>query len=106
MVSIRDLPDDYYEYDGENYCIRGKSTGKLYTLGDRVEVEIDESRLAEAAGLQVRVGVQGAEHRAQGTGHRAQGTGHECTEHRARGTGLETQAQGTGAQGTGHRAQR
>nr|MBP7039260.1 ribonuclease R [Bacteroidales bacterium] len=28
MVSIRDLHDDYYEYDEENYCIRGKSTGK------------------------------------------------------------------------------
>ena len=40
MVSVRDLSDDYYEYDEENYCIRGKSTGKLYTLGDRVKIEV------------------------------------------------------------------
>jgi ribonuclease R len=40
MVSIRDLADDFYEYDEENYCIRGRSTGKLYTLGDRVKVEV------------------------------------------------------------------
>jgi ribonuclease R len=40
MVSVRDLADDFYEYDEENYCIRGRSTGKLYTLGDRVKVEV------------------------------------------------------------------
>lgn len=45
MVSIRDLHDDYYEYDEENYCIRGKSTGKLYTLGDRVKVEVVKADL-------------------------------------------------------------
>ncbi len=45
MVSVRDLNDDYYEYDEENYCIRGKSTGKLYTLGDRVKVEVVKADL-------------------------------------------------------------
>jgi len=40
MVNVRDLADDFYEYDEENYCIRGRSTGKLYTLGDRVKVEV------------------------------------------------------------------
>ena len=40
MVSIRELDDDYYEYDEENYCIKGRSTGKTYTLGDRVSVEV------------------------------------------------------------------
>jgi ribonuclease R len=40
MVSVRDLTDDYYEYDEENYCIKGRITGKLYTLGDRVKVEV------------------------------------------------------------------
>jgi ribonuclease R len=40
MVSVRDLADDFYEYDEENYCIRGRTTGKLYTLGDRVKVEV------------------------------------------------------------------
>jgi ribonuclease R len=40
MVSVRDLADDFYEYDEENYCLRGRTTGKLYTLGDRVKVEV------------------------------------------------------------------
>ncbi|MFZ0281894.1 MAG: ribonuclease R [Bacteroidales bacterium] len=40
MVSVRELDDDYYEYDEENYCIKGRSTGKLYTLGDTVKVEV------------------------------------------------------------------
>ena len=40
MVSIRELGDDFYEYDEENYCIRGRLNGKKYTLGDRVKVEV------------------------------------------------------------------
>ena len=40
MVSVRDLADDFYEYDEENYCLRGRTTGKLYTLGDRVKIEV------------------------------------------------------------------
>jgi ribonuclease R len=45
MVSVKDLDDDYYEYDEENYCLRGRSTGKLYTLGDRVKVEVVKADL-------------------------------------------------------------
>lgn len=40
MVSIRDLTGDFYEYEEENYCIRGRMTGKTYTLGDRVKIEV------------------------------------------------------------------
>ena len=45
MIHIRELADDYYEYDEENYCIRGRSTGKLYTLGDRVNIEVVKADL-------------------------------------------------------------
>ncbi len=45
MVSVRDLEDDFYEYDEENYCLRGRTTGKLYTLGDRVKVEVVKADL-------------------------------------------------------------
>ena len=45
MVSVRDLGDDYYEYDEENYCLRGRSRGKVYTLGDRVKVEVVKADL-------------------------------------------------------------
>jgi ribonuclease R len=40
MIHIRELADDFYEYDEENYCLKGRSTGKIYTLGDRVNVEV------------------------------------------------------------------
>lgn len=45
MIHIRELGDDYYEYDLENYCIRGRSTGKEYMLGDRVKVEVVKADL-------------------------------------------------------------
>ncbi len=40
MISIRELDDDFYEYDEDNYCIFGRSGGKVYTLGDRVTIEV------------------------------------------------------------------
>jgi ribonuclease R len=45
MVSVRDLGDDFYEYDDENYCLRGRMNGKVYTLGDRVKVEVVKADL-------------------------------------------------------------
>lgn len=32
MVSLRDLTDDYYTFDEENYCLRGERTGRIFTL--------------------------------------------------------------------------
>lgn len=45
MIHIRELADDFYEYDEENYCIRGRHTGKEYMLGDRVNVEVMKADL-------------------------------------------------------------
>ncbi|MFO7574243.1 MAG: ribonuclease R [Bacteroidales bacterium] len=45
MIHIRELGDDFYEYDEENYCVRGRSSGKEYTLGDRVMVEVVKADL-------------------------------------------------------------
>jgi len=45
MIHIRELADDFYEYDEENYCIKGRSTGKIYTLGDRVNIEVVKADL-------------------------------------------------------------
>jgi ribonuclease R len=45
MVSVRELDDDFYEYDEENYCLRGRTTGKTYTLGDKVNVEVVKADL-------------------------------------------------------------
>jgi ribonuclease R len=45
MIHIRELTGDFYEYDEENYCIKGRSTGKIYTLGDRVNIEVVKADL-------------------------------------------------------------
>jgi ribonuclease R len=45
MIHIRELADDFYEYDEENYCIKGRSTGKIYTLGDKVNIEVVKADL-------------------------------------------------------------
>ncbi len=45
MIHIRDLVDDFYEYDEENYCLKGRSSGKVFTLGDRVNIEVVKADL-------------------------------------------------------------
>ena len=38
MIPMRGLEGDFYEYDEDNYCIRGRRTGKKYQMGDPVEL--------------------------------------------------------------------
>ena len=45
MIHIRELADDFYEYDEDNYCIKGRHTGKEYMLGDRVNIEVVKADL-------------------------------------------------------------
>ncbi len=47
MVPMRELLDDFYEYDEDNFCITGRHTGKRYQLGDPVNVEILRTNLAK-----------------------------------------------------------
>ena len=47
MVSIRDLSDDMYSFDDRNYCLRGRYTGKEFTLGDKVSVKIARADLVK-----------------------------------------------------------
>jgi len=47
MVHIRELEDDFYEYDEENYCIRGRHSGKEFVLGDPVTVEVVKADLVK-----------------------------------------------------------
>jgi len=47
MVHIRELDDDFYEYDVENYCMRGRHSGKEYTLGNTVMVEVAKADLVK-----------------------------------------------------------
>ena len=40
LVPMRDLDDDYYEFDEKNYCVTGRSTHKVYRLGDPIRIQI------------------------------------------------------------------
>jgi ribonuclease R len=45
MIAIRELQDDFFEYDEENYCIRGRRSGKVFMLGDKIRVEVAKADL-------------------------------------------------------------
>jgi ribonuclease R len=46
MVSIRELEDDFYEFDEDNYCIVGRYHRKIYQLGDSVKIRVASANLA------------------------------------------------------------
>ncbi|MBQ8673865.1 MAG: ribonuclease R [Bacteroides sp.] len=45
MVPIRDLDDDYYEFDEKNYCLRGRRTRRIYSLGDEITIRVAKANL-------------------------------------------------------------
>jgi ribonuclease R len=45
MIHIRNLLDDFYEYDEDNYCLTGRHTGRKFQLGDNLRVEIQRANL-------------------------------------------------------------
>ena len=45
LVPIRDLADDYYDFDEKNYCLIGRKHGVKYTLGDEVRVQVARADL-------------------------------------------------------------
>ena len=40
LIRLRDLEDDFYVFDQNNYCITGKRTGRRIRLGDKVNVKL------------------------------------------------------------------
>ncbi len=40
LVSIRDLDDDFYIFDEKKYQLKGRSRGKKYRLGDKINVRL------------------------------------------------------------------
>lgn len=47
MVRIRDIKDDYYEFDESQYAIIGRETKNMYQLGDEVVVTVKETDLVK-----------------------------------------------------------
>jgi len=40
LVTVRDLNDDYYVYDEASYSLIGDRSGKKYSLGDKIEINV------------------------------------------------------------------
>lgn len=40
MLPIRDLDDDYYEFDEKSYCLVGRRNHKSYRLGDQIQIQV------------------------------------------------------------------
>lgn len=45
MVPMRDLKDDYYDFDEKNYCLRGTRRGNRYQLGDAIRIKVANANL-------------------------------------------------------------
>lgn len=45
MVPIRDLDDDYYEFDEKNYCLIGRRKKRQYRLGDPITIKVAQANL-------------------------------------------------------------
>ncbi|MCD8282683.1 MAG: ribonuclease R [Prevotella sp.] len=43
LVAMRDLKDDFYEYDDKNYRLRGRRHGTIYQLGDPLTIRVKGS---------------------------------------------------------------
>lgn len=46
LVPVRDLADDYYDFDEKNYTLVGRRHGNRYRLGDTVRVQVARADLA------------------------------------------------------------
>jgi ribonuclease R len=45
LVPIRDLEDDYYEFDEKNYCLTGRRRRHRFRLGDPITVKVAQANL-------------------------------------------------------------
>ena len=45
MVPMRDLGDDYYDFDEKNYCLTGRRHHKKFSLGDPVTIKVARTNL-------------------------------------------------------------
>jgi ribonuclease R len=46
-ISLRDLKDDSYSFDADNYRVVGRRTGNVYALGDKVVVKVRRADLVK-----------------------------------------------------------
>ena len=47
MVALRDIKGDYFVFDEKRYCLRGKASRQVFTLGDKVRVKVERTNLEQ-----------------------------------------------------------
>ena len=47
MVSVRDMKDDHYQFDQDQYAMIGKNSKTMYQLGDEVIVKVKNADLVK-----------------------------------------------------------
>ena len=45
MIPMRDLDDDYYDFDERNFCLRGRRHHHAYQLGDPIRIKVAKANL-------------------------------------------------------------
>lgn len=45
MIPMRDLDDDYYDFDEKNYCLIGRRHRHTYQLGDPIRIQVAKANL-------------------------------------------------------------
>lgn len=47
LVPLQNLAGDFYVYDQDHLCLRGKKRKKIFKIGDRVRIKVEEVKLLE-----------------------------------------------------------
>ena len=45
MIPMRDMADDYYDFDEKNFCLVGRRHHNKYQLGDAIRIKVAQANL-------------------------------------------------------------
>lgn len=45
MIPMRDIADDYYDFDEKNFCLIGRRHHNKYSLGDAIRIKVAQANL-------------------------------------------------------------
>lgn len=48
MVPMRDIADDYYDFDEKNFCLIGRRHHNKYSLGDAIRIKVAQANLEKS----------------------------------------------------------
>lgn len=47
MISLQSIVDDFFEFDEENYILKGRYSEKMFQLGDEIEIEVKSANMSK-----------------------------------------------------------